>query len=444
MGSLQVPGRNRAVIGVSQTEPVIACMSMRSFGWGLCAGVGLLAFDALAGDAGRGARLYLGLPGGQASCVECHGPDPGLNRNRLLNAAQGPQAIRRAIGHASAMGYLGELLDESALSDLSAWLRQVDAAAQGEAPATVWPWGLEFGKVVPGALPGPHPVVLHNSGPNGLWLAPRLRATQPGGEAGLQLGHDCPQLLPPGSRCTAWVGVSSLLSARVHAALDWGDSAVRAVGISASVDAQAAGLARWRDERIEPWVLQVPNGQSAVFERMVVNAGSAPLSLGVPAITGPGAAAFRLEAGGCSAGQVIEPGTSCAVRLRADAAAGTAAEALLQWRNDGSHLPPARLELRPVGLAPAPSAPSPPPAAPLVTTQPIPTPAPPAATPVADATGGGCSTALPPSPPDATLPGLVALALLAHLARSRRRVTGKKKAGLPGYGSSPVPTPTAT
>ena len=76
--------------------------------WSICLGT-------LAQDPARGARLYLGLPGGQESCVECHGPDPGLNRNRLLNAAQGPQAIRKAIDQAAAMGYLGGLLEPAAL-----------------------------------------------------------------------------------------------------------------------------------------------------------------------------------------------------------------------------------------------------------------------------------------------------------------------------------------
>lgn len=170
-----------------------------------CAVLCLVAPPAAAQDAGRGARLYLGLPAGQASCVECHGPDPGANRNRLLKAAQGPDAIRQAISQAAAMGYLGELLDATALADLSAWLGLVNAESQDDAPAQVWPWGLEFGRLAPGSAAPPHPVVLHNTGTGNLWLAPLLRATVPGGTAGLQLSHDCPGLLEPRQRCTAWV-----------------------------------------------------------------------------------------------------------------------------------------------------------------------------------------------------------------------------------------------
>jgi mono/diheme cytochrome c family protein len=65
----------------------------------------LLAGPAAAQDPARGAMLYLQLPGGQPSCVECHGPDPQGDRNRLLTAASGPGTIALAITKVGAMGY---------------------------------------------------------------------------------------------------------------------------------------------------------------------------------------------------------------------------------------------------------------------------------------------------------------------------------------------------
>jgi hypothetical protein len=393
-----------------------------------CGVLWLAAPAAAAQDAGRGARLYLGLPAGQASCVECHGPDPGANRNRLLKAAQGPEAIRQAISHAAAMGYLAELLDATALADLSAWLSLVSAESQDDAPAQVWPWGLEFGSLAPGSAVSPQPVVLHNTGPGGLWLAPLLRATVPGGAAGLRLSHDCPGLLEPRQRCTAWVWLDSARAGRAQAALEWGDSALRPVGVSAWVQPQPAGIAGWRDGADASWAVPLEAGRQLLLERVMVNDGPAPLTLGVPAITGPGRAAFRIEGGGCASGRVLGPGEACAVRLLFDARAAAAQQALLQWRNDGAHPQPVRLEVQPVVAAPAPSpsqppSPSPlPPPSPPAVPQPA-APAPPAQPqPAAPQLGaGGCSVALPAARPDLTMPGLVIAALLVLLVRALRR-----------------------
>jgi mono/diheme cytochrome c family protein len=112
----------------------------------------LAAVPAVAQDAAKGARLYLGLPGGGASCVECHGPDPGLDRNRLLNAARGPFAIDEALRKAAAMGYLSDLLSPADKADLSAFLALVSAEAEGGSPALAWPWerGRQNSRPAPG------------------------------------------------------------------------------------------------------------------------------------------------------------------------------------------------------------------------------------------------------------------------------------------------------
>lgn len=380
---------------------------------------------ALAQDAARGARLYLGLPAGDASCVECHGPDPGLDRNRLLNAARGPAAIDEALRKAAAMGYLAELLAPVDRADLSAFLALVSAEAEGTTPAQAWPWGLEFGRLTPGAAAAPQAVRLHNRSAGALALAPRLRELAPGGTAGLSLVHDCPALLPPGAACTARLGLVAGAEGRVLAALDWGDggAALRPVGVAATVGAGPVAVAGWRDaasaEADGVVRLQAPALAEATATLTLRNDGVVPMVLGVPAITGPGRASFGLEAGAdaCTAHAVLAPGAECRVRLRARAPASGVAEAALQWRNDGVHAPLRRLEVR--ALAAPPPVGSPPPAVVPPGAAPAPAPAPSPA-PVATG-GGGCSRmAVSPGRLDPLLPGLVLLAVAVLALRARR------------------------
>lgn len=98
-----------------------------------------------AGDATRGAALYLQLPGMSTSCVGCHGPDPAANRNNLLRAADQPAALVKALNTVSAMGFLRDALDEARIADLSAYLGSVRSVAAADAPLALWPRTLEFG-----------------------------------------------------------------------------------------------------------------------------------------------------------------------------------------------------------------------------------------------------------------------------------------------------------
>jgi cytochrome c553 len=384
---------------------------------------------AAAADAERGARLYLGLPGGQASCVECHGPDPGLDRNRLLNAARGPFAIDEALRKAAAMGYLAELLSPADRADLSAYLALVASEAEGSSAALAWPWGLEFGRVAPGGALAPQPVRLRNRGSGPLALAPGLRELAPGGAAGLTLAHDCPELLPPGADCTVQLGLVAAGPGAVNAALTWGGAAgaLRPVGLSATVGQAPAGNARWLDAPTERVVaLQAaPGGEASVLLSMH-NAGAAPLVLGVPAITGPGRGAFRLlpgpDAGACVANAVLPPQGRCTVRVVATAGATGLLEATLQWRNDGQHAPPRLMQVQAVGAAPPPPIAAPPAASPAPAPGPSPAPVP-APVPAAADAGGGCRrSAWPQGRTDPLLPGLVLLAAMLLAARRRGRL----------------------
>ena len=392
----------------------------------------LLAGPAAAQDAARGAALYLQLPGGQPSCVECHGPDPQGNRNRLLTAAGGPAVIALAITKVGAMGYLGELLDARDRADLSAYLARVNVL--DTAPLLVWPRVLEFGRVGVGAAVPEQSVRLLNAGAQAVAVLPALAAA-----AGFSLRHDCPPLLAPAAACTAQVALSTAEPARRTTALQWRgdvDGLPQWIGLQASVEPAAAGALVADLPGPNPGLtLQAAPGQPVVAEVWMVNAGIAALSLGAAVITGPGAAAFSLAGSACSTALLLQPGERCRARITATAAAAGRRAAVLQWRTDGANLPPLPLEVvADSTVAPAP-APSQPPASPTTptpptsptspsppatgTTSPSPAPGPAPVAPQGQGASGGCAMAWPGGAADPLLPGLLLVAGLALLLRRR-------------------------
>ncbi len=380
----------------------------------------LLAGPAAAQDAARGAMLYLQLPGGQPSCVECHGPDPQGDRNRLLTAASGPAVIALAITKVGAMGYLGGLLDERDRSDLSAYLARVNTLQS--ASVVVWPRVLEFGRVGAGAVVPEQAVRLLNAGAQAVAVQPTLASA-----AGLSLRHDCPPLLAPAATCTAHVALSSAEVGRRTAALQWlgnadgADGLPQWTGVNASVEPTAAG-ALVADLPGRVLTLQAAPGQTVVAEVALVNAGVAALSLGAAVITGPGAAGFSLAGSACSISLVLQPGERCRARITATAPSAGRGTALLQWRTDGANLPPLQLQVQvSADGAPAPSTPPAPPAAPPPSPSPTPAPSPSPAPvmPQAQGASGGCAMAWSGGAVDPLLPSLLLLALLGlRLRRS--------------------------
>ena len=386
----------------------------------------LLAGPAAAQDAARGAALYLQLPGGQPSCVECHGPDPQGNRNRLLTAASGPSVIALAITKVGAMGYLGELLAERDRADLSAYLARVNVL--DAAPVLVWPRVLEFGRVGSGAVVPEQAVRLLNAGSQAVAVQPTLAAA-----AGLSLRHDCPAQLAPGVACTAHVALSSADLGRRTAALQWrgdADGLPQWVGVQGSVEPAAVGTLV-ADLPGPGLTLRAAPGQAVVTEVLLVNAGVAALSLGAAVITGPGAAGFSLAGSACSTALLLQPGERCRARISATAPASGRRAAVLQWRTDGANLPPLQLEvvadstLTPAPPAAPPTSPTPPtPPSPSPNPAPTPTPSPTPSpiAPQAQGASGGFAMAWPGGAVDPLLPSLLLLALLALRLRKNGRL----------------------
>jgi hypothetical protein len=146
--------------------------------------------------------------------VECHGPDPLANRNRLLTAAGGPNVIALAVTKAAAMGYLSGLLDERDRSDLSAYLARV-TAAEGALVVT-WPRVLEFGRVARGAAVAEQSLRVFNAGSQAVAVQPMLVPAP-----GFSLRHDCPSQLEPGAGCSAHVALLTGEVGRRSTTLQW-------------------------------------------------------------------------------------------------------------------------------------------------------------------------------------------------------------------------------
>jgi len=413
--------------------------------WWLALTGGLMVGPAAAQDAARGAALYLQLPGGQPSCVECHGPDPLGNRNRLLNAAGGPEVIALAITKAAAMGYLGSVLDAQDRTDLSAYLARVNALET--AAAVVWPRVVEFGRVAQGAALAEQRVGYTNTAAQARTVWPRLVGAQ-----GMALRHDCPSVLESMATCHAFIALGTGEPGQRRASILWegdADGTPQWVGVAAQVvavgEGRAAGVLVADLHGVTGVTgdgLGLRAAPSATVQQAfeLLNAGSEALTLGAPALTGPGAAAFNLAGSGCAAATVLAPGARCVVRLSARAPLAGTSQALLQWRNDGTHLTPLTLAVTAQaadapapGPAPAPApapapppgpAPAPPPtAAPAPGPDPAPAPAPapapsPAPAPAPGSAGGGCAVAHGDSVPSYLLPSLVLLALGALWLRA--------------------------
>ena len=66
---------------------------------------------AAAQDAVQGAMLYMRLANDTRACVSCHGPDPGVNPNNILRAADSPNTLVKVMSTVSAMGFLSSQLN---------------------------------------------------------------------------------------------------------------------------------------------------------------------------------------------------------------------------------------------------------------------------------------------------------------------------------------------
>ena len=350
-----------------------------------------------AADAARGAYLYLQTDNGLRSCVVCHGPDPGQNRNNLLRAADQPTALTRALSTVGVMGYLGSALSDDDRANVAAYLGTVARLNAPDSALRVWPVSLEFGQISAGARSATQSVRLMNPSPSQVVAVEPPRATH----AAMNLSHDCPALLPPLAFCDVKVALNPVAQGPIRAAVELRTSAFTSpvvVGVLASGADNVPSALAWR---LEAQTARFEALSAAPVRRVIplFNPGPLPAVIGVASIVGPGASNFRIDSG-CAAGSVLVAGTSCDLSLSYVPDLLPVVLATLQLRSDQGN--PESVVLQ--GVAP-----------------PAPTPPLQAAGAVPDS-GGGCTV----GPPNRQLFDPVLLlaflsAALAAAARGRRR-----------------------
>lgn len=387
-------------------------------------------------DAARGAGLYLRGPQGLASCVNCHGPDPSQNRNRLLFAADRPDALLRALNTVAAMGYLRNSLSDTDVADLAAYLGRVLVTASDDTSLVLWPLTLEVGRAGVGIAAPEQRLSLLNRGAAPLALGePSTR----GGE--VRLRHDCPSSLAPGGRCSVWVQPTATTPGAVTGAVHLPVPLLGAplvVGVSADVRSAASGVLV-TEPAGDVDLGDVAAAQVAERSIRLRNQGSETATLGAATLTGPDRARFELD-GNCSVGLTLAAGSACTAVLRYRPVVGGRALAGLQWRSSDALNPGNLLLSGNATVTSLPPAPAPPPA-------PTPAPAPsagPAPAPVAappSGGGGGCSMAAPSDVRDRPLDPLLSwLAALSAWALWHRRRGGHRRRARPSP-THPLPHP---
>jgi cytochrome c553 len=329
----------------------------------------LLLGTAHAQDARRGAELYMQLPGGVASCVSCHGPEPQGNRNSLLKAANNPQALTKALATVGVMSYIRASLDDAGINDLAAFLGAVNVASSNDTALLLFPLTADFGSLGLGAASGPQRFVLFNRGAvpiNLSGLSVASAGDKNNSSNGYSLSHQCPSSLAPGASCTASITFVATAVGQFAGSLQVSSSATNTplvAALAAKVNPSAGGELVWSPE---PQALAFGSGisASAPSTRLLtlvnggltaVTLGAAPLVFGSATITGQNPAPFSVS--GCAAGVVLPPSSSCQITLRYAAGSPAPSQAVLQIRSNGKNPPSLQLSAagEPAAVTPPPS-----------------------------------------------------------------------------------------
>jgi hypothetical protein len=170
------------------------------------------------------------------------------------------------------------------------------------------------------------------------------------------------------------------------------------LGLSASVVTTASGQLSADAAALDFGTLEA--GARLTRSITLTSHGTAPVTLGVATLTGPGRGQFQLD-GACAPGNLLAPGSQCVLQVVYAPALAGSAQATLQWRSDGVNPGTVLLEGRAT-------------AGPVVVLPPSPAPAP-SVSPGA----GGCTIGPPDQLADVSHSVLLALALAVMWSRRR-------------------------
>lgn len=319
---------------------ILSCLAACSAALGLAA-------SAQAQDARRGAELYMQLPGGVASCVSCHGPEPQSNRNSLLKAANNPQALTKALATVGVMSYIRASLDDVGINDLAAFLGAVNVASSADTVLLLFPLTADFGTLGLGAASGPQRFVLFNRGTVPINLS-NLSVSGAGNSNAYSLSHQCPSSLASGASCTASITFVGSAVGQFAGSLQVSSSATTTslvAALAAKVNPTTGGELAWSPDS---QTLEFGSGSSASVpstrQLTLVNGGLTPVTLGAAplvfgsvTITGQNTTPFSVS--GCAAGLVLQPSSNCQLTVRYAAGSPAPSQGLLQVRSNGKNPP---------------------------------------------------------------------------------------------------------
>ncbi len=305
------------------------------------------------------------------SCVSCHGPDPGANRNNILRAADRPETLVKVISTVSAMGFLSSQLTEVDRADVTAFLGNIVRINDPSAALRVWPVTLEFGHIPVGGTSARQFVSIGNPSTASAPVLVSVLAT----DLAIALTHDCPASLSPGSSCEASVTLNPNAVGLLRAAV-----VVNSPALSQPMVVGLTGYGSIGPLSQLAWVQSAPDvrfeaekgGPSVMHTLTLSNPGTMPVELAWTSITGPNANQFKLQ-GRCASSSMLQAGTRCDLTVTYTPSQFAESKAVLQLRSNQGNPPALRLD----GIA----------ISPQTTAAPI--------EPLTTTTGGGCSIGPP-------------------------------------------------
>ena len=315
----------------------------------------LLASGAVqAADAARGAQLYMRTDNDGRSCVSCHGPDPGINHNNILRAADQPGTLTKVLNTVSVMGFLRSQLSDVDRADISAFLGSVARLNDADAGLRMWPVTIDFGATPVAGVSASQTVHFTNLSRSASLPLTSISSTHPQ----IQLASACPPVLAPAGACEVQVRHQPAAPGLNRAALE-----VTSPVFTAPVYVAAAGSGALGPLSQLVWqpaaaVVRFDAASNPPLLRQVialVNPGPMPAVLGLASIVGPDASRFRIESG-CAQGAVLVAGTQCDMALLYSPSLLPLAQAVLQVRSDQGNPASVRLEGGAAAAAPQPSA----------------------------------------------------------------------------------------
>lgn len=310
----------------------------------LLAAVTFAPGTASAQDAGRGASLYRELPGQPAvgSCSSCHG-EPVNNRNSVLRGAAGPDLISKTIAAVARMGFLRQYLTDADLADISAYLATIIPAGPVDSLPEPWPTTDEFGAQLVGTQSSARVILIRNLQPRGDIAIGTVLSSDP---VNFPIQHDCPLSLPPFAQCraTTWFRPAQVGPASAtFTVVDTGSRVLRSGTLNGTGAAVAPATLAWATNT--PSLVdfgQVPVGQAARRELMLINSTAIAATLATLRVTGPNASRFMLEAHCAPAGR-IEGSATCVVTLGFTPSSAGRAEGWIELVTDASNAPLVRI-----------------------------------------------------------------------------------------------------